>query len=346
MIIRSVRKYVAVSTAATLILVPGAGIAATLFSGATVQGQTCLFGDPYCSSGPYLSLGSNSNQSNSVSNAGSGAASSSGATYVDPRLGTSNSASASSSVGMGFLRLTAFSNVSSAPPIGESTLNLQRLWGHAEGQGQDKLTVAPPTPAQQNALATVTGSFRIEGSLAASATNISSYGFGLFTAASNWTVGYSIANAFVGNFETGFFGQAGVKNGITYLQGPSLPVTIPVTFNVRLGVPFDFQFSAAVNASVVLTDAMAKPLTEGLSVGSAGAAFGNTLFWNGISSVVSGGQTLTEFTVTSESGANYANALNPQVEAQVIPVPATFWLLATGCLSLLGWARRARWTTP
>ena len=188
-IIRSVRKYVAVSTAATLILVPGAGIAATLFSGATVVGRTCLFGDPYCD-GPYLSLGSNSNQSNSVSNAGSGAASSSGATYVDPRFGTSNSASASSSVGMGFMRLTAFSSVSSAPPIGQSTLNLQNLSGRAEGKGQDKLTVAPPTPAQQNALATVTGSFRIEGSLAASATNISSYWFGPFTAASNWTVGW------------------------------------------------------------------------------------------------------------------------------------------------------------
>ena len=320
-----------VSTAVMLILVPGAGIAATVLTGASVSGQTCLSGDTSCSQGPYF-----------VSNSSSSAAGQSGATYLDTRPGTANSASASSTAGPGFLQLTASSTVYSAPPIGQETLNLQKLSGRAEGKVRDKLTLLPPTSAQQNARATVTGSFRIEGSLAASATNIAS-NIGPFTAASNWSFGYSIANAFVSdNFESGFYGQVGVNDDGTYPQGRVPPYDTTVTFDVQLGVPFDFQMSAFVNAVVTLTGDMAKPLTQGVSVGSAAAMFGNTLFWNGISSVRSGGQTLTDFTVTSESGANYANALNPQVPAQVVPVPATFWLLATGCLSLLGWARRAR----
>ena len=129
------------------------------------------------------------------------------------------------------------------------------------------------------------------------------------------------------------------SNGVATLQGLTvLPTTIPVSFTIQFGVPFDISLQATLVALAKLSSTTAKPLTDGVSVASANAAFGNTVFWNGISSVVSGGQTITGFTVTSESGANYATALKPQV----VPAPSAVWLLATGVLPLLARARRRK----
>jgi hypothetical protein len=69
--------------------------------------------------------------------------------------------------------------------------------------------------------------------------------------------------------------------------------------------------------------------------GTATAEFGNTLAWGGIESVVDTvtGELVTDWTVTSRSGADYSKSF------VVVPEPAT-WLLLV--IAVVGWGRRRR----
>jgi hypothetical protein len=63
--------------------------------------------------------------------------------------------------------------------------------------------------------------------------------------------------------------------------------------------------------------------------------FLNSATWLGFDSILdSGGDPITDFTVTSSSGFNYAL---PHPAA--IPIPAAVWLFGSA-LGLLGWIRR------
>lgn len=331
------------SMAAGLFMFAAGAAAATVSTGVSLIGKDCpTAGDPRCVGGTSFTPGAGSN-GNTLNNAGSGTFSQSGVNYIDPRLGTANSANGSATAGPGYLQLTAGATVSSTPPLGSSSLNLQNLTALASGSFFDRLTIAPPTAAQQGASATVNAGLVIEGALNAAATNTRTDPLAGFVGASNWRVAYKAANASggsTGTFVPGFYGQYSVdSSGVPRQQGPVLPGTIPVSFQIQFGVPFDISLEATIVAIAQVSHATAKPLTDGVTVASAQAFFGNTVFWNGISSVVSGGQTITGFTVTSESGADYATALKPQV----VPVPAAGWLFGSA-LGLLGWRRKARST--
>jgi len=338
--LRSVAAAFGVATG--LFVFAAAAAAATVQTGVSLIGSNCpVAGDPRCIAGTSFTPGAGSN-SNTIDNAGSGAFSQSGVSYSDPRLGTANSANGSATAGPGFLQLTAGASVSSTPPLGNTSPNLQKLTSFVSGSSIDRITIAAPTPAQQGASATVTAGLVIEGTLGADAVNTNVDPMAGFVSAANWRLAYQTAGASGGStatFVPGFFGQLSVNSsGVSTLQGPMLPTTIPVIFNVQFGVPFDISIQATVVAIAQLSSTTAKPLSDGVTVASAQALFGNTVFWNGISSVVSGGQTITDFTVTSESGANYATALRPQV----VPAPAAVWLLGTGLAGLVGhrWLRR------
>ena len=54
--------------------------------------------------------------------------------------------------------------------------------------------------------------------------------------------------------------------------------------------------------------AVVRPLTEGLTVGTATSTYMNTARWNGIQSVKSGSQAVTNFSAVSGSGVDYAKA--------------------------------------
>ena len=329
-------------TAGLFVFAAGA-TAATLDTSVSLTGKNCpAFGDARCDGGTSFTTGPGSNF-NRVNNAGSGAVSQSGLSYIDPRPGTANSANGSAAAGPGYLQLTAAATVSSTPPLGNSSPNLQSLSSLVFGSFSDRVTIAAPTPAQQGMSATVTAGLVIEGSLGASTVNTNVDPTAGYVSAANWRIAYLSANAGGGStasFAPGFYGSNAVtSNGVATLQGLTvLPTTIPVSFTIQFGVPFDISLQATPVALAKLSSTTAKPLTDGVSVASANAAFGNTVFWNGISSVVSGGQTITGFTVTSESGANYATALKPQV----VPAPSAVWLLATGVLPLIARARRRK----
>lgn len=72
------------------------------------------------------------------------------------------------------------------------------------------------------------------------------------------------------------------------------------------------------------------------------AAFGNTIYWGGISAVTVNGVDLTGYEYLSASGADYRVA--------TVPVPAVGWLFGSGLLCLAGAVRRkisaAAWRMP
>ncbi len=334
----------AFSVAVGLFVFAAGAEAATLATRASLTGSNCAAsGDPRCIYGTSFTPGAGSN-TNTVNNAGTGSFSQSAVGYIDPRLGTANSANSSATAGPGYLQLTAGTTVSSTPPLGSSSSSLQSLTAIAGGIMTDRLSIAAPTPALQGMPATVIADLVIEGSLGATTVNTNIDPTAGRVSAANWRVAYQTANTSGGStadFMPGFFGQLSVNgSGASTQQGQALPTTIPVSFAIQFGVPFDISIQATIVALAQLSNTVAKPLTDGVSVASAQASFGNTVYWNGISSVVSSGQTITGFTVTSESGANYATALKPQV----VPAPSAVWLLTTGVLPLLARARRRRGT--
>ncbi len=304
--------------------------AAAVFTRVDLLGLNCPRGDATCGSATSFTPGAGFT-ANSLANVGAGTTVHSALGYIDPLLGTTNSSNGAATAGAGFLQVMADAAVSSTPPLGQSGVSLQSLTAIAEGRFTDQLTIDAPTAALQGSFARVNASLVVEGQLGTSAVNVNAGG-GLIANA-NWRIAYQVADAFGGSvstFNSGFFGAQAVTAFGTFPQGPALPATIPISFNIRFGVPFDVQISAAVVALATMSSGTAKPLTEGISAASAAAQFGNTFFWNGIASVTSGGQTVSDFTVTSTSGADYASALRPSV----VPLPATAWLLLSGVAAL------------
>jgi hypothetical protein len=312
-------------------------LAATISTRTTIGGTLCAAsGDPTCA-GTAGSLPGLPNQSVNGS-AVTGAIVQSAVGYIDPRLGTANSANATAIGGAGFLQLTADASVSSSPPLGQGSPNLLRLSGAAEATLLDQLTINAPTPAQQGQTATVTASLLVTGSLSASGVNANPGG-GILGGA-NWQVAWATSTGGFGgsisSFTPGFFGGVTANVNGSFPQGPATPATIPIQFVIQFGVPFDLSLAGRVVALASVSSGSAKPITEGITAGSASAQFGNTFAWNGIQSITRQGQAITGFTVTSASGADYANAIT----ATVVPLPAGVWLLGSATLLLAARARR------
>lgn len=112
-----------------------------------------------------------------------------------------------------------------------------------------------------------------------------------------------------------------------------VPATIHYLFDVPVGVPIPLVLTLEVFGE-------ADASNNGTNAGSAtfSADFLHTLTWGGIDVVteVATGTPITNWSVTSESGFNYANAF---VESNGVPEPTTLALLSIG-LAGFGFSRR------
>ena len=311
--------------------------AASVFTSVDLLGKHCpAGGDDRCAGGTSFTPAGGGTMNQNLPDVPAGTTAQSTLSHIDPALGAANSSNGNAISGVGFLQLSADASVSSSPPLGQGGLSLQSLSVIAQGGFTDRLVIDAPIAAMQGSFATVNSSLVVEGQLTTGAANVNANGGGIANA--NWRIAFQVANAFGGSitsFQPGFFGAESRTAAGTFPLGPALPATIPISFNITFGVPFDVRLSAAVVAVATMASGSAKPLTEGVSAASAAALFGNTIFWNGISSVTSGGQLIEGYTVTSTSGANFAQSLHPTV----VPLPATAWCLLSG-LGMLAVRRR------
>ena len=137
----------------------------------------------------------------------------------------------------------------------------------------------------------------------------------------------SIGQTVIGQVEevTGNFG------GTADISSPPMPTSIPLTFTVQSGVPFDFTLFLTLSSQV----SVGSETTDGGDVAgsaSSSADYSHTLDWGGISSVVdANGDPITDWTVTSASGFDYALPY-------AVPEPST-WGIMIGGLALLAFFR-------
>jgi hypothetical protein len=107
------------------------------------------------------------------------------------------------------------------------------------------------------------------------------------------------------------------------------PSAIPLTFTAFSGILFQINVTLVAEASADVNSF--DNITYNGGGSEATADFGHTLLWGGISSIKdSQGNPITNWSVTSDSGFNYA-------ESADVPEPSTFLLLTIGlsCLFLV-----------
>lgn len=117
--------------------------------------------------------------------------------------------------------------------------------------------------------------------------------------------------------------------GPTCLDPAPGSVLIPLTWSFTFGQSFslDMQMSAFATATGTGYDA-------GSFAAEGSLNFLNTVAWQGITSVTQGDGSPVDFTITSESGTDYTQAIT------AVPAPAGLWLLGSGIVALA--ARRRR----
>jgi hypothetical protein len=216
-------------------------------------------------------------------------------------------------VGAGYMQLSSFSSVSAGAN--------GRSGGTARAQGSfsDSLDFYAPSLAGQTA--TVTGSVVVEGVLSAGV------GAAFGGAIASWT-GYGGALG-VGLVNQGIkqeFAGGAVPAPDSNLQGFLFPITASLQFDATGHAKSGMSLTMIVNA---------QSNVSGEGTATAGALFGNTVYWSGISSFNVNGAAFTgDYTVTSASGADYRFSTSP------VPETSTLSMLLAG-LGLLG-CRRVR----
>lgn len=114
---------------------------------------------------------------------------------------------------------------------------------------------------------------------------------------------------------------------------PIPPPDAPGTFQFTLSFLFEVPFSISAQLSVIAQAAGGLDLAAGAALAS--ADFGSTVLWNGVLDVLDFQGNSIPFTVTSDSGFNYA-----QAATATVPLPPSLALLGSGVLSLFGLAWR------
>lgn len=222
--------------------------------------------------------------------------------YTDPRIGTGNFTSGQAHARIGVLKATAAATVSSIPPLGSNSPNLMRLGSIAVGTFTDEITIAPSNPLLVGLPGFFTGSFVVDGTLSASQVN---------GVPGNYLP--SMGNAWwqliikAGRTEVrgqGYLFADGTMGG----SGPNATVTI--TAPIVFGTPFQLSTTLDVKATAMVSSAVAQPLDQGATIANANAVYFNTARWNGIQAVRLGNEMITNFTVVSASGANYAQRID------------------------------------
>lgn len=288
-------------------------------------------GDPNCAGGQVSNDPAFSTDFSNLPSGVAGAQVAAGKSYFDPRPGTTNSASVQAIAGFGVLKVSAAAAVSSSPPLGSSSPDLLRLAGVSVASFSDMVTIHPLNGLLIGTGGTYTGSFVINGSLDGSVVNIVPGSGG---ADANWRVAiHSGSFGFGGGFsDPNFFGSESYNSGApTYVSGLGDVGTVTFTAPFIFGTPFQFGAAFTVVASGTIKSSNVQPLTNGITAASASALYGNTVTWGGIGGVRAGSNVITDFSVASESGVNYALA---------VPEPSTLWLLAGGLMAVGRVAKR------
>lgn len=123
---------------------------------------------------------------------------------------------------------------------------------------------------------------------------------------------------------TSICGLPAPGGGATCLDPAPFSVLIPVTFAFEFGQPFALGLSLTVTAQAA---GLGREYGSFHSEGTLN--FLNTVAWQGINNVSLLGDTApVAFTITSESGADYTQAI------AAVPAPASVWLLLTGLVAV------------
>ncbi|MBY0234150.1 MAG: PEP-CTERM sorting domain-containing protein [Burkholderiaceae bacterium] len=204
---------------------------------------------------------------------------------------------ANARVGPGYMQLSAFSTVSAgANQYSGGTARAQATF--SDGLTFSSLALAGKT-------VTVSGSVIVEGVLSAGV------GASFGGARASWT-GYG------GALGVGLTNQ-GIKEAYAGGAVPAPDQNVNgYLFPIVASLQFDaFGHAVSSIALTMIVDAQGSVSSQGSA--TAGAAFGNTVYWSGIESLKVDGATFSgDYTVTSASGANYRFSTSPVPESSTL----------------------------
>ena len=251
--------------------------------------------------------------------------------WVDPRPGTTSTASWSASAAGGQLRATASVAVNTLPPLGQSVPLALGVGVDAVARQTDELLFTAPgvaagTPAKMSfgmQIDGVLGAFNL--STSGNAASRASWIFRADSYANRRSLGAVSAGSEVTNFYD--WGLAGDPD-VDALYSFELPVVLGQTVMLDLLV----QARASASAWRAGSPGTAAYLTPTQS--SAVSNFGSTATWQGITSLkLNDGTPLQNWTLSSTSGFDYTRP---------VPEPGSWLLLAGGLALLAGVRGRAR----
>jgi len=111
-----------------------------------------------------------------------------------------------------------------------------------------------------------------------------------------------------------------------YVGDPFGVYSATVSFQYGVSIPIEVELDSNAHASYA----------TGTDPGAAQFDLSHSLYWGGLTNLSAGGAPVGDFTVTSDSGANYANSFVPSAA----PEPGTATLFAGALLVGIGLARR------
>jgi hypothetical protein len=202
------------------------------------------------------------------------------------------------------------------------------------GTVNDTFTIMPANASLIGTVATMTFGVQVSGGLSASDTSTVAH------ADDFSNVGWTLFAGVLSDAGGGNGSFSGTQGSVTGYTGDPLNVVLSTTADVILGQPATLQLQYQVAGH-------ARADTQGfaqLLQATALADLSHTLGWTGISQVAVG-EVPIQFTVTSDSGTNWAQsqiaALPPD---GTVPEPAALWLFGIAFAGLLAPKRRARAT--
>jgi len=135
----------------------------------------------------------------------------------------------------------------------------------------------------------------------------------------------------------------GINNGSFFYNrfgsiddGPNLPPFNDGETTGDLFGTFDFIFGQPINLNV---QGIASIQVQG--EGQASAQFMNTIEWGGFTSVLAGGSPVSNYSVISDSGVDWSQAVQAPA---LVPIPPALYLFGSGILGLISIARRKKTT--
>jgi hypothetical protein len=178
---------------------------------------------------------------------------------------------------------------------------------------RDSLTITAPGVAA-GTIGTLTYSILVQGSLVADNVNAND---------ARWQLQADLGGgAFDINRSATFYKDNPVFAVHGYIGDPFGSYSATITFQFGFAMPLDVELTG-----IAQTSCQGNP-----NPGSSSFDLSHSLYWGGISGVSIGGQAVSSFSVSAESGTGYVNS--------AVAEPACALMLGGGALALLGWRRR------